>query len=362
MKQKRKLSKKDLSVQQKISKWIDGAISVKAGRGLVDLFIKQVLTISCLTSARVRSLACFSRFCYRLYKKQGFRGLVLTLKALQVSLMQSIGGNPLKDLGLVGPRFSRTKRGLPRVIPKLDRERIRLGDKTVIRIWMSLFSVYRVIDLHGKPKFKTITDPPKAFDLSVFKDKSLAFFRGFGLGSGLNLDTPGLFPIYSSGATQFFEKVKASTSFRGIVSGALGVRHDAILWKAFRAIVGEAFIRSLLNELSMAYFKDERFVAKGNSLGRLIALFEPAGKVRIIAMVECWTQFALRPLHDAIFKILKALPTDGTYDQFKPVRRLLDKGHKRFWCYDLSAATDRLPIDLQVEVLKPLLGEEYSLA
>jgi hypothetical protein len=239
MKQKR-FNKKDLSVQQKISKWIDGAISVKAGRGLVDLFIKQVITISRLSSARVRSLACFSRFCHQLYRNQGFRGLIMTLKAMQIALMQSVARNPLRDLGLVGPRFSRTKAGLPRIIPKLDRERIRLGDKTVIRIWMSLFSIYRVIDLIGKPKFKTITDPPKPFDLSKFKDKSSAFFRGFGLGSGLELDTPSLFPIYSSGATQFFEKAKQSTSFRGIVSGALGVRHDPILWKAFRAVVGSA--------------------------------------------------------------------------------------------------------------------------
>ena len=133
MKQKR-FKKQDLSVQQKISKWVDGAISVKAGRGLVDLFLKQVLTISSLTSARVRSLVCFSRFCHRCYKKQGYKGLVLTLKALQISLMQSIAGNPLKDLGLVGPRFSRTKGGLPRVIPKLDRDKIRSGDRYVIRI------------------------------------------------------------------------------------------------------------------------------------------------------------------------------------------------------------------------------------
>jgi hypothetical protein len=240
MKQKRKLVKRDLSVQQIISKWIDGAISVKAGRGLVDLFLKQVSTISHLTSARIRSLACFARFCHRLYIHQGRKGLVVTLKSLQVALMQSIAKNPLKDLGLVGPRFSRTKGGLPRVIPKVDRERIRLGDKIVIRIWMSLFSIYRVIDLSGKPKFSTITDPPKAFDLSKFKDLSTAFFRGFGLGSGLELDPPRLFPIYSSGSTQFFEKAKQSTSFRGIVSGALGVRHDATLWKAFRQIVGNA--------------------------------------------------------------------------------------------------------------------------
>jgi hypothetical protein len=48
---------------------------------------------------------------------------------------------------------------------------------------------------------------------------------------------------------------------------------------------------------------------------------------------------------------------DGTFDQFKPVQRLLDKGKTRFWCYDLSAATDRLPISLQVLILTHFIGD-----
>jgi len=51
------------------------------------------------------------------------------------------------------------------------------------------------------------------------------------------------------------------------------------------------------------------------------------------------------------------IPQDGTFDQFAPVRRLLDKGHNSYWCYDLSAATDRLPILLQKAILIPILGE-----
>jgi hypothetical protein len=49
-------------------------------------------------------------------------------------------------------------------------------------------------------------------------------------------------------------------------------------------------------------------------------------------------------------------------DQMRPVKRLIDKGHKSFWCYDLSAATDRLPISIQVEILIPLIGEDKALA
>jgi hypothetical protein len=56
-------------------------------------------------------------------------------------------------------------------------------------------------------------------------------------------------------------------------------------------------------------------------------------------------------LHDGLLKILSSIPQDGTYDQHKPVKALIDKGIKTFYSYDLSAATDRLPIDLQVRII-----------
>jgi hypothetical protein len=92
-------------------------------------------------------------------------------------------------------------------------------------------------------------------------------------------------------------------------------------------------------------------------IGSLSVIEEP-GKKRIVAMVDIWTQWALYPLHKALFKILGKVPEDGTFDQLKPVKALLDKakseGRTHFWSFDLSAATDRLPIGIQVLVLAGL--------
>jgi hypothetical protein len=38
----------------------------------------------------------------------------------------------------------------------------------------------------------------------------------------------------------------------------------------------------------------------------------------------------------------------------------MDKGIKEFYSYDLSAATDRLPIDLQVDVLEQLFNDRST--
>jgi hypothetical protein len=91
-------------------------------------------------------------------------------------------------------------------------------------------------------------------------------------------------------------------------------------------------------------------------LGKLSKLFEGAGKVRIIAVTDWWTQVILKPLHDGLFNILKGIPQDGTFDQSRPAQELHEhiKSQGFVGSYDLSAATDRLPVLFQVQVLEAL--------
>jgi hypothetical protein len=92
-----------------------------------------------------------------------------------------------------------------------------------------------------------------------------------------------------------------------------------------------------------------------SSLGKLGLKDEPAGKIRVFAMVDCFTQWAMKPLHDYLFRILRAIPQDGTFDQMAPVDLLVRKGRTKFWSLDLSSATDRLPILLQGALLARLI-------
>lgn len=98
-------------------------------------------------------------------------------------------------------------------------------------------------------------------------------------------------------------------------------------------------------------------------LGTLSEKLEAAGKVRIFAITDSITQSVLAPLSDGIFKILRSLPMDGTFDQNRPVQHLKDlhlnrtSDEHRFYSYDLSAATDRLPLKLQQQVLGTLFGD-----
>lgn len=82
----------------------------------------------------------------------------------------------------------------------------------------------------------------------------------------------------------------------------------------------------------------------------------------MFAIADTITQSVLAPLHDAIFRLLRRLPMDGTFNQDAPVSRLLrrvrdgDLVSPTFYSYDLSSATDRLPVALQQQILSALVG------
>jgi hypothetical protein len=91
-------------------------------------------------------------------------------------------------------------------------------------------------------------------------------------------------------------------------------------------------------------------------IGQLSFKKEAAGKLRVFAMVDIWTQSLLRPLHDSLFSILARMPNDGTMDQEAAFARAQEKARLHGCCYgyDLSAATDRLPIEIQKKILASL--------
>jgi len=96
------------------------------------------------------------------------------------------------------------------------------------------------------------------------------------------------------------------------------------------------------------------------SIGRLAKKNEAAGKVRIFAIADFFTQVLLKPVHIYLNDILKQIPQDGTFDQLKPAKALLDKCSGPFYSFDLTSATDRIPVSLQKQVISSLLGPTFA--
>lgn len=101
-------------------------------------------------------------------------------------------------------------------------------------------------------------------------------------------------------------------------------------------------------------------------LGRLSFKEEAAGKLRVFAMVDVLTQSLLKPLHDHLFYLFRFFPNDGTHDQekaFKLAQNLADK-YNACYGFDLSSATDRLPLSSQIVIINSLfnnnLGDSWA--
>jgi len=92
------------------------------------------------------------------------------------------------------------------------------------------------------------------------------------------------------------------------------------------------------------------------ALGKIGLKREPM-KNRIFAISDYWTQASLKPLHVALMEILRKIPQDATWNQetgAQVVQKWTAEG-RQLWSFDLSAATDRFPRDLQADLVAFLL-------
>lgn len=91
-------------------------------------------------------------------------------------------------------------------------------------------------------------------------------------------------------------------------------------------------------------------------LGRLCFTLSGAGKRRIFAIGNYINKRLLKPVHDWLMEVLRILPTDGTFDQHKPLKRL--KGRMSVFSYDLTAATE--PLLLLFEVMQMFFDRSFA--
>ena len=350
----------------------------------------------------------FVRKLYHSYRHHGINALNTRLKVMLFCVNSFIAGNPLKTTNDLGFRI-RLSHGLPTLLPLPVRQSIRNRTKTTIVIWASLLYTYRAFaGKHKKPDLASIAQPFIVTDeykeeLSKFEDfcliftkwvfrlakidlgwvwenllpKEITFSASAGPNAGWTFLSAPLDTIYwllmgfeQSSLYRYMRAVNADTSQFFFIST-----------KIVEKLIGPTLFMSPedIDQTSLDKVRDALERGKdfdGNKLpshflpprgdnrsikelycGRLHALKEAAGKVRIIAIVDIWTQTLLRPLHDVFFKILKALPTDATFDQQAGVNSFAKEGHKEIFSYDLKAATDTIPWVLYRVVMTGLLGE-----
>lgn len=386
--------------------------AVKSAKRLVGPIARSTpLIVGSASLSWVKASFDFSAQVVKIIRAQGHRGLAIYLKACNVMLMQSVAGHKVGAPHALGAAVARTKSGLPRIIPAGFRQRIKQGDIGAIRLYLGFFSLYRVLDYRGKLSISTIISPGKELTpefLREWQDHSFDFVRLLG-DFGVK---PFRVDLVPERHPRFLEdwintvrhpsplKIKNFKSERryraelwGYVvkfipllrsgpnsgDGRLNVAcliDDWIAWVSrpefFKLLVSYvALVRAwpLLNEDIFRQVDQllDRNPAWKDSFGDLgaLAFVEEPGKMRVVAMVDSLTQWLLYPLHRYIYdRVLRLIPQDGLYDQLAPVESLLERKRlsrdHRIFSFDLSAATDRIPVVIQEVLLSAFTHAELS--
>lgn len=99
------------------------------------------------------------------------------------------------------------------------------------------------------------------------------------------------------------------------------------LKKAIVALGGQT-LRERMNKLiDYESFFQRRRVQKSERIRKLSYFPDKELKTRVIAIGDYWSQTALRPLHEYLFRVLKKIPQDCTFDQGGGVKRLAEVGN-----------------------------------
>ncbi|QNS28825.1 RNA-dependent RNA polymerase [Diaporthe rudis mitovirus 1] len=160
---------------------------------------------------------------------------------------------------------------------------------------------------------------------------------------------------------------KSSPFGKATLSGLFGlfylVNNDHQTLEIFNRILGSKVYDSIIAPVIKLVWTDHRSFKIGKvpkSSGKLSIVEDPEGKRRIIAMVDYYSQFILKPIHQQLLNLLNNLDCDRTFTQ-DPFHQWGKTMGNNFWSLDLSAATDRFPVELQEKLLSVIYGDkEFS--
>jgi hypothetical protein len=309
---------------------------------------------------------------HRLILKGGWKFTFLYLKEVQRCIISYLAGSPIGGTKTV-PLIRMNKQGLPLIIPGDLRE--VLSNKTKnqlgIRCLLSVISIYRVFKVDVVPDFGSVEAPFKGVSRELNPDLISIALKELGI-SLKNLSQKSIkFNIMETGSPTAPKATLMSVydvyAFWYHPSHIIKlVKYNVNLHRYLFVLYFIVVLILTLPWVVTTYIWGKFLYDKSGELplGRLSIVYDQAGKARVIAICNYFIQISLKPLHDAIFTHLKKIEEDGTFNQEKPLLRLtsLDSNEK-YYCFDLSSATDRLPIDFQKQILNflsPNLGELWA--
>jgi len=231
------------------------------------------------------------------------------------------------------------------------------------RLVLALLSIHRVIAVGGDLQTSTVTDKSTAKDWSKLLSGIPTAL------SELGIEKSTFKPAYlkEAGQATYHLSNKGGPNGKAMWTANLDARawmQNPELFKEFILFAKFSGRLDIVSDLLAVVeipggheIHDSLLV-----LGRLHAVEEWGGKIRTVAILDYWTQALLTPLHNTINGSLRPLVMDGTFDQDRIAAQVKARTAKKtaVYSFDLTAATDRLPLEFQTRVLSDALGSTQA--
>lgn len=259
----------------------------------------------------------------------------------------------------------RKRNGIPLCLGKPLRDLMQSRNIPVIRYVMTLVNITKSLRFGRVPDYTPITSSQGHINhyFTHYADKYLDDFI-----SELNIKS------FDYEWKEFHFTSKSGPNGHALWTSMLDyqlIRDIPSLFESIKTLGGSK-LSEVMDKLSFPGFAEEfnKFVAmkpsNSNNLKfrRLVNFSDKEDKVRIIAILDYFSQTALKSLNDSLFKILRTIPQDCTHEQGKPFSGkynlgICDKGH-HFTSIDLTSATDRFPISVIKKVLSKLVPHNVA--
>jgi hypothetical protein len=233
-----------------------------------------------------------------------------------------------------------------RYVKKLDYPEIRL-------ILTALYAS-RGIELPVSPNIDAIVGPPIGKGLSDIGKYVPDFWEAIGIRKHLDQNPR------SVRWRKFHLSTKQGPNGHALWSAVadLSVLPDS-LKESIKFLGGDrlSFRMSTLEKYIVFFYPFFRVV--GRKYRKISAIPSHEGKTREVAILDYWSQTCLRGLNQYLFKCLRRIPQDCTFNQGSFLDKLSWEDGEPFYSVDLTAATDRFPIDLISLVLRARFSDDY---
>jgi hypothetical protein len=275
---------------------------------------------------------------------RGTKDTCKRIKAIQLHVTKYLSGNPSRTSD--GVSLAINRRGIPVSLGILQ-ELIDSKDVKQLRLLYTLLNVRRVWEFTSNPNLDPIRSLHHGSSFLEAEVTAVVQDLGWEIPQPHWVD-----PHLSTKAGPNGIATLSSIEDRHAIPDGLGQDLSTIGGSNFVSYFQR--MGDYPRALAAEFFKYKTGLSR---IRKLSVVNDPEGKARIIAILDWWSQSALKPLHDALFELLKGIKSDCTFNQLS--HKALRRGP--YYSVDLTQATDRFPVKTQVAVLAALVkNQEYA--